>query len=83
MGSLPESYRAQLGGVFADWQERLARCLSAAQEAGEISAAVDCLELAAFFWIGWEGAVLRAKLERHPLALNIFSEGFFAGVLSR
>lgn len=83
MGSLPESYRGQLGGVFSDWQARVARCLLAAQEAGEISSAADCQDLAAFFWIGWEGAVLRAKLERTPEALDIFSHGFFAGVTSR
>ena len=83
MGSLPESYRAQLSAVFADWQSHLACCLSAAQAAGEISPATDCDELAAFFWIGWEGAVLRAKLDRHPAALKIFADGFFTSVTSR
>ena len=27
---------------------------------------VDTQRVAAFFWIGWEGAVLRAKLSRAP-----------------
>jgi TetR/AcrR family transcriptional regulator, transcriptional repressor for nem operon len=83
MGALPESYRAQLGAVFTDWQERLSNCLRAAQEAGEISALADCAQLSAFFWIGWEGAVLRAKLERNPSALEIFSDVFFAGLKCR
>jgi TetR/AcrR family transcriptional repressor of nem operon len=83
MGALPEAYRRQLSDVFADWQSRVARCLSAAQAAGEISALADCGRLAAFFWIGWEGAVLRAKLERNPAALDIFAEGFLAGLAGR
>lgn len=83
MGALPESYRAQLGGVFADWQEQVAQCLSVAQAAGELSADADCVRLAAYFWIAWEGAVLRAKLERSPAALDIFTEAFFAGLPRR
>lgn len=80
MGGLPESFRAQLSKVFADWEARVARCLSAAKAAGELSADADCERLAQFFWIGWEGAVLRAKLERKPDALTIFADGFFAGL---
>ncbi len=83
MGALPESFRARLNGVFADWQARVARCLSAAQAAGEISELANCDQLAAFFWIGWEGAVLRSKLERNPTALKIFADGFFAGLSCR
>ena len=80
MGALPESYRAQLQTVFIDWQSRLARCLAEAQAAGALSVRVDCEQLAAFFWIGWEGAVLRAKLERRADPLEIFARGFFAGL---
>ena len=83
MSALPESFRAQLNGVFDDWQARVAHCLSEAQAAGEISEHSNCDQLAAFFWIGWEGAVLRSKLERNPEALEIFVEGFFAGLSAR
>lgn len=83
MGALPESYRAQLGAVFADWQQRLARCLIAAQARGEIAPDADCAQLSAFFWIGWEGAVLRAKLERNPAALKTFADGYFAVLAKR
>lgn len=80
ISALPDAFRARLSGVFADWQTRVMRCLSEAKAAGEISGQADCDQLAAFFWIGWEGAVLRAKLERNPLALRIFANGFFAGL---
>jgi len=59
---------------------RFARCLVAAQEAGELSQQVDCRQLAAFFSIGWEGAVLREKLEQSAEPLEIFAHGFFAGL---
>jgi TetR/AcrR family transcriptional repressor of nem operon len=77
MGTLPESFRSQLAQVFLDWQARTAVCLADAQRSGEIPARLDCSRLAQFFWIGWEGAVLRAKLERSPEPLDIYAEGFF------
>jgi len=83
MGALPESFRARLNRVFTDWQTRVARCLSEAQAAGEISALANCDQLAAFFWIGWEGAVLRSKLERNPEALKVFTDGFLTGLSYR
>lgn len=83
MGALPEAYRAQLSAVFANWQAQVSGCLAEAKAAGEISQHADCDQLAAFFWIGWEGAVLRAKLERNAAALEIFTNGFFAGLACR
>lgn len=83
MGALPESYRSLLSGVFADWQAEVSELLAAAQVAGQISPLADCNQLAAFFWIGWEGAVLRAKLERNGDALQLFANGFFNGISFR
>lgn len=80
MGSLPESFRKQLQAVLADWQSRFMCCLVAAQEVGELSRQADCEHIASFFWIGWEGAVLRAKLEQSAKPLEIFERGFFAGL---
>lgn len=77
MGTLPESFRAQLEAVFLDWQARTAACLDEARHAGEIAAHHDCATLAEFFWIGWEGAVLRAKLQRRAAPLQVYAEGFF------
>lgn len=77
MSSLPESFRARLQLTFADWQRRTAQCLRAAVAAGEASPAVDPERSAELFWIGWEGAVLRAKLERGPRPLELFAEHFF------
>jgi TetR/AcrR family transcriptional repressor of nem operon len=80
MGALPDSFRARLVAVFQDWEARLARCLEDARMAGQIAATADCAELASAFWIGWEGAVLRAKLEQSSQPLAVFAR-FFVGAL--
>ena len=80
MRALPPAYRELLIAVFLEWQTKTAACLKAAAEAGEISPGVDCDKAAEFFWIGWEGAVLRAKLEESAVPLRRFAEGFFAGI---
>lgn len=67
----------------SNWQHRLAECLRAAQQAGELADSADPAELAAFFWIGWEGAVLRAKLERSDGPLVLFAQFFFNGLPRR
>lgn len=77
MNVLPESFRNKLKQIFSDWQSRLARCLEQAQAMGEVSAQIDVEELAAFFWIGWEGAVLRTKLEQNSEPLRCFIKFFF------
>ena len=80
MSALPETYRDRLEAVFLDWQARLAKCLVLARTRGDIAAEADCERLAAYFWIGWEGAVLRARLMRSETALDIFAQGFIGGL---
>lgn len=82
MGALPESFRVQLTDVLLDWQARFERCLDEAKAAGEISTQADSARLAAFFWIGWEGAVLRAKLERNGEPLRVFADLFLMSLRS-
>lgn len=80
LGAGHESFRLRLDTVFGDWQRRVANCLQAAQDAGQLTPQADCQRLAAFFWIGWEGAVLRAKLVRSDAPLDLFASHFFAGL---
>jgi TetR/AcrR family transcriptional repressor of nem operon len=77
LGAVNENYRHLLENVFLTWQEKVAICLREAQSQGELSAQADCDQLAAFFWIGWEGAILRAKLVRHTQPLELFAAQFF------
>lgn len=80
MGALPVSFRRKLMDVFADWQFKVAACLELAKDRGEIASDADCARLANCFWIGWEGAVLRAKLEGTPDSLDVFADFFFASL---
>ncbi len=75
---LPDGFREHLEAILCGWTARLAACLRAAQHAGQLAAQVDCDEMAAFFWIGWEGAVLRARLMRCDTPLQAFARGFLA-----
>lgn len=77
MGALPEEFRDQLIDVLQDWQQRTAVCLRLAQGQGDLGRHHDPDALAAFFWVGWEGAVLRAKLERRAEPLRSFADTFF------
>ena len=77
---LPDSFRERLEATLCDWQHRLAGCLRLARSCGQLAADADCEGLAVFFWIGWEGAVQRARLVRSTEPLDIFLAGFLAGL---
>ena len=80
MAVLPNSFRKIIIGVFNQWQFKTASCLRRAQETGEIALDLDCDALAAAFWIGWEGAVLRAKLERSADPIDLFVSHYFQSI---
>ncbi|GKX61615.1 TetR family transcriptional regulator [Pragia fontium] len=80
VATLPNGYRDLLNDILIDWQNRIELCLREAQDIGELALTADCKMLATFFWIGWEGAVMRAKLMKDAEPLKIFIEGFMAGL---
>jgi len=77
---LPESFRPLLIDIFATWQQRLASCLVIAKEQGELAADANCNALAEFFWVGWEGAVSRAKLVQSSQPLDNYFNHFISGL---
>lgn len=77
---LPNSFRQQLIDIFISWQQRLAHCLQEAQALGDISKNADCQQLAEFFWVGWEGAVSRAKLVQDTKPLDNYYKNFISGL---
>ncbi|TLF52615.1 TetR family transcriptional regulator [Halomonas urmiana] len=79
-GGLPEGYREWLRATLDEWKQRLARCLHEAQAAGELADHADCERLAEAFWIGWEGAVMRARLERRARPLEVFITTYMEGL---
>jgi TetR/AcrR family transcriptional repressor of nem operon len=78
LASLNETFRQRLQQVFRRWKERIAVCLMTARAAGNLAQETDCDTLATFFWMGWEGAVLQAKLNQSNTPLAVFATQFFS-----
>ena len=80
LGALPPEFRERLDTILLGWQMRVARCVRAAQAEGSISASLDPDQFAEFFWIAWEGAVLRARLVRNDRPLVTFIMTFLSSL---
>ena len=76
--SLPESFRQQLIDILTCWQSKLTKCLEQAKTQGEITTSANSELLAEIFWVGWEGAVSRAKLVQNNQPLDNFFQHFIA-----
>jgi len=76
VNALPDTYRIELTNVIVGWQLKIENCLLEAQKIGEIKNNINCAEKADFFWSGWEGAILKAKIERIPGPLDNFKKSF-------
>jgi len=80
VGALPDLYRPAMNDILFAWELRVSACLSAAQAQGQVAQGADCDALAKYFWIGWEGAVLRAKMMQQPGPMDVFLQGFLDGL---
>ena len=80
LASLDEQFRAQLEAVLISWEARVAACLQEAIDSQEISADNDAHALSRFFWIGWEGAILRSKLMQNLSPIDQFTDVYFSKV---
>ncbi len=80
VAALPDSFRKKLQDVFQGWQNKVAQTLALAQSTGDLSSEVNCQALAEYFWIGWEGAVMRAKLMQDGSPLKLYLKIFIAGL---
>ncbi|HWL86242.1 MAG TPA: TetR family transcriptional regulator C-terminal domain-containing protein [Polyangiaceae bacterium] len=73
--------RDRLSSVFAAWTRAIEGCIRDAQRAGEVRKDMDAATLAAFLINAWEGAVLRARVEKHAAPLEQFNEVVFSKIL--
>jgi len=83
LAALDTQFRERLEGVLVSWEKRVAMCLSEAIEVGELAQGQDPQALSRFFWVGWEGAILRSKLMRSLEPIDQFTSIFFRSVLNR
>lgn len=77
---LPVAYREQLLSIYAHWQSKIALCLADAKEQNSIAAHQNTEQLAENFWIGWEGAISRARLTKSTKPLDDFYQFFIAAI---
>jgi TetR/AcrR family transcriptional repressor of nem operon len=83
LAALDTQFRERLEGVLVSWEKRVAECLSEAIDVGELAPGQDPQALSRFFWVGWEGAILRSKLMRSLEPIDQFTAIFFRSVLIR
>lgn len=77
---LSDELRQRLEAILCDWEQRLAACLQSAVTEGQLAADANCPALAHAFWIGWEGAILRARLMRSTSPMRDFLKFFQTGL---
>lgn len=83
LAALDTQFRERLEGVLLSWERRVAACLMEAVEMGELAQGQDPEALSRFFWVGWEGAILRSKLMRSLQPIDQFVSVYFDCVLLR
>ncbi len=72
--------RERLAVVLAAWSRAIESCVRDAQVEGSIRSDLDAKTIAAFLLNSWQGAVMRAKVDRDPTAFEAFSRVVFAGL---
>jgi TetR/AcrR family transcriptional repressor of nem operon len=83
LGASYEDFRIRLEGVFREWEAMLAECIARGQSEGDIDPNIDPQQAAIFFWTGWEGAVMRAKLAVSAKPLLDFGDAFVSMIRAR
>ncbi len=72
---------AQISAIFAGWSQRVADCIREAQAANEISTTAEPEVLAVFVLNAWEGAIMRARIEKDDRPMRQFIETLFSILL--
>ena len=76
-----ELVRDGVARAFAGWTEALETCIQEGQNLGEISDDYDAALLASFLINAWEGAVLRAKVQKNGASFEEFNQIVFGTLL--
>lgn len=80
--NLDEAFRNKIVKIFENWSAYIAACLDEAKQTGDLDPRADTMLIADFFWMGWEGAVLKAKLECSAQPVLKFREIFFTRIVA-
>ena len=72
----------RVGEAFARWSDDVAAVIAEAQKAGAISRNFSSKALAEFVIHAWEGAMLRAKVQKDRAPLDLFLKVTFSRILA-
>ena len=81
LNHLSDEFKIRLMQSYHAWQTQLTQCLDLAQQQHTIKTDVDTTQMSEYFWIGWEGAVMRAKLTQSSKPLTLYTEMFLRALL--
>ena len=81
LNHLSDDFKNKLLTSYEIWQQHVQVCLAQAQQDRVIAANVNTTQMSEFFWIGWEGAVMRAKLTKNTQPLILYTEMFLRALL--
>jgi TetR/AcrR family transcriptional repressor of nem operon len=73
--------REQVAKAFVGWSDLIAKVIAEAQTAGAVTKELSPKVLAAFLVSAWEGALMRAKVDKSRAPLDAFLSVGFAKVL--
>ncbi|WP_276755096.1 TetR/AcrR family transcriptional regulator [Pseudoalteromonas marina] len=82
LNHLSDEFKNRLLQSYTAWQEQIENCLNQAKQQGTISKTVNTQLMSEYFWIGWEGAVMRAKLTKSSTPLTLYTEMFLRALLT-
>jgi len=81
MAAQNEAFRLRIDRAMQAWRRHFAACFEEARLAGQLPVESDPERLADLLQIGWQGALLRAKIARAPAPMVAFRDAFFSDVL--
>ena len=70
LSGVSEVFRCKIDWCLSSISERMAKCLTEAQQRGDVPASRDVQEMADLLVNCWEGAALRSRLRRDPASLT-------------
>ncbi|MCQ8876708.1 TetR/AcrR family transcriptional regulator [Pseudoalteromonas shioyasakiensis] len=76
LNHLPDDFKLRLVQSYQQWEFHVQQCIEGAQQQNLVSQEIDAAQMSEFFWIGWEGAVMRAKLNKSSQPLMLYTEMF-------
>ena len=82
LNHLSDDFKTRLMQSYIAWQQQLKRCLDLAQQQQTINPHINTEQMSEYFWVGWEGAVMRAKLTQSSKPLTLYTEMFLRALLS-